>query len=1546
MADTRLGTSPTIPGLVGASPFSPATHKKLATFFDDKAQPLKRAKAIMSFLEGAPDAEGRAFYQHHCSQIHNVILDTQQHYQVYYSQKGAGKNAPSAELTSLYTLMRRLFQWVPERIHQRWQMRSFCTTLTDLVCPTNKQAVRVIGMELVCWFIDALNMAHDCNTELLNAAMPLVAFRSTYPEEVTLPQHSSTGLSFAQAHTVIAIEEAMEMVQTLFAFVSSTTKFEFWWELLKHSVLIPMYPTVCHKLGLGEDIGFRRYCPMELQHVLIHNVAAWLKRPDRRKVLLSSDENVQLLLEFCRQGFSLQPQYFRTTKEAVDVVRSFLNTPTFDRSPVMTSNIQLYTQRIIVDMSLVLQTKSRHALDAQVAVAREILIVYKRVSEQRLDQLSSETWELFLVTLLHVTQELLSEVTVTEVSLGRELMEQMLGTVFGIWMLSQTRNGDLWRQFNAHIRHCLHLVQTVRVWKLVVINLTEILCEQIYGVQQIDQLAVHDDLERVRSASKLIRRESWNDSDGSIRSNISDMIPIDQTFDMDSLKWTPELAFFMWDRMLHILGNFNKVSDPAAQAEAVDCVAVVVDIMLRAVRTRSKPLQGGTGAALAAEKAEKSDKADKGPKLLPITPSPNTLMELFGFWLCEACTMSSPFAAGAARAYGTLCKIICQRSPEPVANEYLVNFYRLIHAGLTGAVSPIIRREILVHSRYLFTFFFPAANLLIPIYLDAIFETLSTQTSGELRTACFTILLSVIELPSHYKNMSLADARALASWLPSKSDDNETLPQVLFDEIRDQIASILLKFIDFETLTRTKTMCLWGLYVMIRDDMLEEMPRTAVLRDALNKIIEHVSHVEEDVARAAADVLSAVAPLAIQLTALGIQSNLLVYVVCELCAAVLKQIQAYRLRKKPKSESVAHLMYTIADWLVAAPAAALSESLMARVFEVLEVAVGGDIGAPKPDAPKGGLFSILQQRRSGSTVDPPQSAIFDAAEALLMTAMNFQANFPSPAGWVFMGSAINEHDDLSGEQLSDSARHFSVNDDYLLTVVELPKSASLSTAKCRVILRDISGKYSWDTDLMFVPEADGKREGQHDPSNRDSLESPGTPLPPPQTRPGASPAPDSETDSHLSASSADKEPSTTPPAMSTLPASAVISAAASAAIATPVSLSAGLPSAAADDGMAFAVYSTEKSADENSHLFDALLHYIIDKFPHCVQISELPNTPFLNASLASETSDPEVNKLVQLLTAQAERETQYCSSHSQPRLEEAVPPAIATSLQRFLQSRMFLTHIGILSLENRRQVAMLESSERFLRALKELDRTASRELIKIGVIYVAPGQETQRTIMHNDRGSDLYEQFVDSLGQSVELSTHRGFLGGLDPSGSAGTHAPYYATAFHEVIFHVISRMPLKKDDHQQVHRKRHVGNDVVHIVWSDHWRDYDRDTISSQFNDAHVVLYPLPNGLVRIQVFCKEKTYKGVPIPFFGPLQDGMIIRKELVTDLVRQTAITANRSVRFCFDGYKRPFPTRRQRLNELIERCKLSLPPEMVLNVLMGHQMAVQAPEAPSQ
>lgn len=124
----------------------------------------------------------------------------------------------------------------------------------------------------------------------------------------------------------------------------------------------------------------------------------------------------------------------------------------------------------------------------------------------------------------------------------------------------------------------------------------------------------------------------------------------------------------------------------------------------------------------------------------------------------------------------------------------------------------------------------------------------------------------------------------------------------------------------------------------------------------------------------------------------------------------------------------------------------------------------------------------------------------------------------------------------------------------------------------------------------------------------------------------------------------------------------------------------------------------------------------------------------------------------------------------------------------------------------------------------------------------------------------------------------------------------------------------------------RHLGNDEVHIVWSQHWRDYRSTIFKTQFADILIVIYPLPNGLFRIELIKKQKQNVSLciiscfpqpyplsdvvmfflPAPYlmqilFGPLFDGAVVNRKSLPSLVRATAINALRAQRSPLVGYR---------------------------------------------
>lgn len=115
-----------------------------------------------------------------------------------------------------------------------------------------------------------------------------------------------------------------------------------------------------------------------------------------------------------------------------------------------------------------------------------------------------------------------------------------------------------------------------------------------------------------------------------------------------------------------------------------------------------------------------------------------------------------------------------------------------------------------------------------------------------------------------------------------------------------------------------------------------------------------------------------------------------------------------------------------------------------------------------------------------------------------------------------------------------------------------------------------------------------------------------------------------------------------------------------------------------------------------------------------------------------------------------------------------------------------------------------------------------------------------------------------------------------------------------QVIYHVATRMPCDTPE-AILNKTRHLGNDEVWIVWSEHHRDYRRDVLPTEFCDVLITVYPMKNGLFRVTVNRKPD------VPWFGPLADECVIGGACLASLVRATAINASRAKRTSLPFYQ---------------------------------------------
>ncbi|XP_061840424.1 rap1 GTPase-activating protein 1 isoform X7 [Nerophis lumbriciformis] len=154
---------------------------------------------------------------------------------------------------------------------------------------------------------------------------------------------------------------------------------------------------------------------------------------------------------------------------------------------------------------------------------------------------------------------------------------------------------------------------------------------------------------------------------------------------------------------------------------------------------------------------------------------------------------------------------------------------------------------------------------------------------------------------------------------------------------------------------------------------------------------------------------------------------------------------------------------------------------------------------------------------------------------------------------------------------------------------------------------------------------------------------------------------------------------------------------------------------------------------------------------------------------------------------------------------------------------------------------------------------------KFGVIYQKFGQTSEEELFGNSQESPAFVEFLDFLGDKIELHNFKGFRGGLDVThGQTGTESIYCNYRNKEVMFHVSTKLPYTEGDTQQLQRKRHIGNDIVAIVFQEENTPFVPDMIASNFLHAYIVVQVVnpcsDDVLYKVSVTARDD------VPFFGP--------------------------------------------------------------------------------
>ncbi|ESN96707.1 hypothetical protein HELRODRAFT_131932, partial [Helobdella robusta] len=159
--------------------------------------------------------------------------------------------------------------------------------------------------------------------------------------------------------------------------------------------------------------------------------------------------------------------------------------------------------------------------------------------------------------------------------------------------------------------------------------------------------------------------------------------------------------------------------------------------------------------------------------------------------------------------------------------------------------------------------------------------------------------------------------------------------------------------------------------------------------------------------------------------------------------------------------------------------------------------------------------------------------------------------------------------------------------------------------------------------------------------------------------------------------------------------------------------------------------------------------------------------------------------------------------------------------------------------------------------IMKYDEHVLTDTYKIGVIYQKMGQVSEESLFGNVGHSAAMEEFLNFLGGRVKLKNFTGFRGGLDTKfDQTGVDSVYSEFKGQKVMFHVSTLLPHSESDAQQLQRKRHIGNDIVSIIFQEDNTPFIPNMVASNFLHAYIVVQPIK----RVCVTARED------VPNFGP--------------------------------------------------------------------------------
>ncbi|KAM4619729.1 signal-induced proliferation-associated protein 1 isoform 1-T3 [Polymixia lowei] len=273
--------------------------------------------------------------------------------------------------------------------------------------------------------------------------------------------------------------------------------------------------------------------------------------------------------------------------------------------------------------------------------------------------------------------------------------------------------------------------------------------------------------------------------------------------------------------------------------------------------------------------------------------------------------------------------------------------------------------------------------------------------------------------------------------------------------------------------------------------------------------------------------------------------------------------------------------------------------------------------------------------------------------------------------------------------------------------------------------------------------------------------------------------------------------------------------------------------------------------------------------------------------------------------------------------EESVPSAARHTTPRGLSPKRLLEFI--IPELNLHCLRLASNSPKVKDTLLKLDEQGLNFQRKVGVMYCRAGQSSEEDMYNNESSGPAFEQFLDLLGERVRLKGWEKYRAQLDnKTDSTGTHSLYTRYQDYEIMFHVSTMLPYTANNTQQLLRKRHIGNDIVTIVFQEPGAlPFTPKSIRSHFQHVFII--------IQVHEPCTDNTYYRVAvtrskdIPLFGPLfpKGARFPRSAAFRDFLLAKAVNAENGAEKSEKFRSMATRTRQEYLKDLAENYVTTTP-----------------------